>query len=215
MCSTTMRSFPFGRRGPRPADRHARWFATCARRALHVNSPQETRWRAARSSTPWRIRPAASGWPPARACCGLKVAGLRASFPGQPLLSARRSLCAKAATAHCGPGPTAKDCGASTAIRRRIYTTADGLSSDQIRSLYQDPDGTLWIATFRRRLERSARWPHRELYTEKDGLLSDNIAKIEDDGESLWLATTRGICRIEKRQLKEFSEGKRQALAAI
>ena len=34
------------------------------------------------------------------------------------------------------------------AISQRVYTTADGLSSDQIRSLYQDPDGTLWIGTF-------------------------------------------------------------------
>ena len=34
--------------------------------------------------------------------------------------------------------------------------------------------------------------------TAKDGLLSDNIGKIADDGESLWLSTTRGICRIAK-----------------
>ena len=31
-----------------------------------------------------------------------------------------------------------------------------------------------------------------------DGLLSDNIGKVFDDGESLWLSTTRGICRIAK-----------------
>ena len=32
--------------------------------------------------------------------------------------------------------------------QRIQYTTADGLSSDQIRSLYQDAQGTLWIGTF-------------------------------------------------------------------
>ena len=40
---------------------------------------------------------------------------------------------------------------------RKLYTTADGLSSDQIRSLYQDADGTLWIATFGGGLDALAR----------------------------------------------------------
>jgi len=30
----------------------------------------------------------------------------------------------------------------------KLFTTADGLSSDQIRSILQDADGTLWIGTF-------------------------------------------------------------------
>ncbi len=94
---------------------------------------------------------------------------------------------------------------------RRLYTTADGLSSDQIRSLYQDPDGTLWIATFGGGLN-ALRNGRIVSFQEKDGLLSDNIGKIEDDGQSLWLATTRGICRISKQQLKEFSQGKRRVL---
>jgi hypothetical protein len=46
----------------------------------------------------------------------------------------------------------------------------------------------------------------------KDGLLSDNIGQVFDDGESLWLSTTRGICRIAKSQLREFSAGKRSRL---
>ena len=46
----------------------------------------------------------------------------------------------------------------------------------------------------------------------RDGLLSDNIGKVFDDGESLWLSTTRGICRIAKSQLAEFSAGKRTRL---
>jgi signal transduction histidine kinase/ligand-binding sensor domain-containing protein len=93
----------------------------------------------------------------------------------------------------------------------KLYTTADGLSSDQIRSLYQDSDGTLWIATAGGGLDafRDGRFSR---FTEKDGLLSDNVAKIEDDGRWLWLATTRGICRIAKRDLKDFAAGKRKTL---
>ena len=93
----------------------------------------------------------------------------------------------------------------------RLFTVADGLSSNQIRSLYQDPDGTLWIGTFGGGLDalRDGRF---QAFTAKDGLLSDNIASLTDDGESLWLSTTRGICRIAKRQLREFAEHKRKTL---
>jgi len=57
------------------------------------------------------------------------------------------------------------------------------------------PEGTLWIGTFGGGLSafRDGRFLR---YTEKDGLLSDNVAKIIDDGAALWLATTRGICRV-------------------
>jgi len=94
---------------------------------------------------------------------------------------------------------------------RRHFTSADGLSNDVVRSIYQDPDGTLWIGTFGAGLNsfRDGRFRH---YTEKDGLLSDNVAKIIDDGPSLWLATTRGICRVEKSQLREFAAGRRKTL---
>jgi signal transduction histidine kinase len=42
----------------------------------------------------------------------------------------------------------------------------------------------------------------------KDGLLSNNISSIVEDEESLWLGTTRGICRIPKQQLRDFAEQK-------
>jgi signal transduction histidine kinase/ligand-binding sensor domain-containing protein len=93
----------------------------------------------------------------------------------------------------------------------RLLTVADGLSNNQIRSLYQDPDGTLWIGTFGGGLDalRDGRF---QAFTAKDGLLSDNIASLTDDGESLWLSTTRGICRIAKRQLREFAANRRKIL---
>ena len=59
----------------------------------------------------------------------------------------------------------------------RLFTTADGLSSDQIRSLAEDADGTLWIGTFGGGLDalRDGRFYS---ITEKEGLLSDNVAHI-------------------------------------
>jgi ligand-binding sensor domain-containing protein len=96
-----------------------------------------------------------------------------------------------------------------------LYTKAEGLSSNQIRSLYQDFDGTLWIGTsggglamFRNGVFQS--------YSARDGLLSDNIAHVEDDGKgSLWLSTTRGICRISKQQLVDFAAGRIKALSPV
>jgi len=97
---------------------------------------------------------------------------------------------------------------------QRLFTTADGLSSDAVRSIYQDPDGTLWIGTFGGGLNslRDGRFSH---YTQQDGLLSDNVAKVIDDGASLWLATTRGICRVAKSQLREFAAGRRKTLNPV
>jgi signal transduction histidine kinase len=96
----------------------------------------------------------------------------------------------------------------------RQYTTADGLSSDQIRSLHVDSGGTLWIGTFGGGLDafQNGRFRH---YEAANGLLSDNVADVMEDADSLWLSTTRGICRIAKSRLREFDEGKRSTLEPV
>ncbi|HEY1340347.1 MAG TPA: two-component regulator propeller domain-containing protein [Bryobacteraceae bacterium] len=96
----------------------------------------------------------------------------------------------------------------------RQFTAENGLSSDQIRTLYEDAEGTLWISTFGGGLD-SLRDGKFHRYTADDGLLSDNISKVTDDGESLWLATTRGISQVAKRQLREFAEGKLRSLDPV
>ena len=95
-----------------------------------------------------------------------------------------------------------------SATSPRLWTTAEGLSSNQIRSLYQDGDGTLWIGTFGGGLD-ALRGGAFLKYTVRDGLLSDNISHVEDDKKgNLWLSTTRGICRVAKQQLRDFSAGR-------
>jgi len=96
----------------------------------------------------------------------------------------------------------------------RQFTAENGLSSDQVRSLYLDADGTLWIATFGGGLN-AYRDGKFEAFTAKDGLLSDNVARVSDDGQSLWLSTTRGICRIAKQQLREFAAHRRARLEPV
>ncbi len=90
----------------------------------------------------------------------------------------------------------------------RLFTTADGLSSNQIRSLVEGADGTLWIGTFGGGLDalRNGQFVH---ITARDGLLSDNVSHIEDNGHgALWLSTTRGICRVRKQDIWDFVNGK-------
>jgi len=101
-----------------------------------------------------------------------------------------------------------------SAAGTRLYTTADGLASDQIRSLHLDQRGTLWIGTFGGGLS-ALQGDKFVNYTARDGLLSDNISNLTDDGESLWLSTTRGICRVSRKQLQDFSEHRIRALQPV
>jgi signal transduction histidine kinase len=95
--------------------------------------------------------------------------------------------------------------------RKHLFTTSDGLSSDQIRSLLEDRDGTLWIGTFGGGLN-ALDHGHFTSFTIREGLLSDNISSIVDDGSSLWLGTTRGICRVPKQQLRDLADHKTETL---
>jgi signal transduction histidine kinase/streptogramin lyase len=96
----------------------------------------------------------------------------------------------------------------------RLLGLGDGLSSETIRKIYEDPEGTLWIGTLGGGLD-ALRDGKFYRFTQKDGLLSDNVANITDDGESLWLSTTRGICRIAKGQLWELANARRKLLRPV
>lgn len=94
----------------------------------------------------------------------------------------------------------------------RRFSVSDGLSSNQIRSLYVDSDNALWIGTSGGGLsEYRDGIFHR--YGARDGLLSDNVVHVEDDlNGNLWLSTPRGICEVPRHQLREFAEGKLRLL---
>jgi ligand-binding sensor domain-containing protein/two-component sensor histidine kinase len=85
------------------------------------------------------------------------------------------------------------------------YTTADGLTSNNIQYLYGDRGGSIWIGTLGGGLNEM-RDGKFIAYKAADGLLSDNVSNIIDDGQSLWLSTTRGICQIPRSQLMDFSQ---------
>lgn len=141
----------------------------------------------------------------------LKGNHLRIVVPGGPVLSDSIVTLAEGHGGVVWAGSYGRGLWRVHGDEQRHYTEANGLSSDQIRAVREDPDGTLWIATFGGGLNafRDGKFTH---FTAKDGLLSDNVSDVADDGDSLWLSTTRGICRISKRQLREFEEHKIHAL---
>ena len=95
------------------------------------------------------------------------------------------------------------------------FAMADKLGSDQVRSVFEDRDDVLWVGTLGGGLS-AVRDGAVHNYSARDGLLSDNISHVEDDGRGdLWLSTPRGISRISKSQLTEFTAGRLHALTPV
>jgi signal transduction histidine kinase/ligand-binding sensor domain-containing protein len=126
-------------------------------------------------------------------------------LPGGPLLNNAFVALSEASDGSIWAGTYGKGLWHLAGSEKRQFTTADGLSSDEIRALRQGLNGTLWIATFGGGLNAYSAGKFTS-FMAKDGLLSDNISGVADDGESLWLSTTRGVCRIAKRQLHGFAD---------
>lgn len=81
----------------------------------------------------------------------------------------------------------------------RRSTTGGGLTSDRVRSFWQESPSTIWIGTAAglARLD-----PAKETFTTVDipGLPSTSITSILGDSQgALWLATTKGLSRFDPR----------------
>ncbi len=93
------------------------------------------------------------------------------------------------------------------------FTTKDGLSTNIIRAIYEDNDGTLWFGTFAGGLNRFKDGKFTS-YTSGDGLFDDNVFSIlEDSSHNLWMSCNRGIFRVGKQMLNEFADGKRSSIS--
>ena len=80
--------------------------------------------------------------------------------------------------------------------RLKLFTTADGLPDDFVRSLYTDTDGSLWIGT-RNGLSHYVLGTFTS-YSRLDGLGSDLIGSIlRDRNGTLWVGTLNGLSRFD------------------
>ena len=85
------------------------------------------------------------------------------------------------------------------------YTVEDGLSQSQVKALYQDKFGSLWIGTLGGGLSRynSKRYVN---FTSINGLADNYITSISGDlAGNCWIGTNKGVSRYNGRTFKNFT----------
>jgi ligand-binding sensor domain-containing protein/signal transduction histidine kinase len=93
-------------------------------------------------------------------------------------------------------------------------TKKNGLSSNNIYSIYQDKDGSMWFGTGGGGLIKFD-GKYTTTYTEKDGLCSNYILSIfQDKNETLWFGTRFGLCRINSKN-KKANANKNEPLSFV
>jgi ligand-binding sensor domain-containing protein/signal transduction histidine kinase len=96
----------------------------------------------------------------------------------------------------------------------KLFTTADGLSDDFVRSLYADRDGALWIGT-RNGLSRYKDGQFRS-YSRLDGLPSELVgAVVRDRAGVLWVGTLGGLSRMSGDRFQSASPQLDGAVTAL
>lgn len=91
------------------------------------------------------------------------------------------------------------------------FELINGESEDSkldVISLYEDKQGILWIGTNGSGLSR---WFDGKMtsWTIKEGLVDNYIFSInEDDSGNLWMGTSKGVSRVSRKELNDFSEQK-------
>src|SRR4029453_12551589 len=89
----------------------------------------------------------------------------------------------------------------------RTWREQDGLSSNRVRSLYEDSSGTLWIGTYDAGLTRFADGKLVSI-RKRHGLFDDGAFAILEDGEGrLWVSSNRGVYAVHRKDLEAFAAG--------
>jgi signal transduction histidine kinase/ligand-binding sensor domain-containing protein len=87
------------------------------------------------------------------------------------------------------------------------WTEKDGLPSDNIWSFYEDSDRVLWIGTYDGGL---VRFKDGKLttYSVENGLFDGGVFRILEDAHGyFWISCSRGVYRVNKRDLNAFASG--------
>lgn len=101
---------------------------------------------------------------------------------------------------------------ASNKIEQRIvtnYTTANGLPSNTIYSLYEDSKGNVWVGTSLAGVAVLEKGASKFIsYNKNSGLASDVVYSITEDKEgSIWFGTKEGACKFiqNTKQFRSFT----------
>ena len=82
----------------------------------------------------------------------------------------------------------------------------------EVRSLYRDRQGALWIGTAGKGLVRYAQGRFTQ-WTAREGLGADEVSGVRDDAEGvIWMTSSDGITGCSKTELDNVAAGKQQRL---
>jgi len=85
------------------------------------------------------------------------------------------------------------------------FTKNDGLSSNDIASIYEDREGSIWVTTFDG-LDRFRKLAIPSI-TSRQGLSSDHITSVLNDRDgSIWIGTYDGLNRLRENKLEVFGQ---------
>ncbi|TVQ02949.1 MAG: hybrid sensor histidine kinase/response regulator [Balneolaceae bacterium] len=97
------------------------------------------------------------------------------------------------------------------------YDTKNGLSSNNIRVLFQDEKGDVWVGSEDRGLNRIKPASGRiSAIRSSDGLYDDGLHTMMQDGNGrIWFSTNQGIFWVEMSHLQQFVDGDRSEIISI
>jgi len=91
----------------------------------------------------------------------------------------------------------------------------DGLSHSYVHSLSIDGDGNVWAGTKAGGLDW-IKGDHAFPLRTVNGMVDYTVFSVLDDGRGfLWMGTSRGILRVQRRQLEELAQQKRTTLDSV
>jgi signal transduction histidine kinase len=93
-------------------------------------------------------------------------------------------------------------------VKFTSYTAAEGLAGNQVRTIHEDADGTLWIGTYDDGLSRFRDGKFFNSRME-NGLFNNGVFQILEDRRGyFWISCNKGIYRVSRRELNELAEGR-------
>ena len=95
--------------------------------------------------------------------------------------------------------------------RIKLITESPGnskVAEPWVRAIYKDADGVMWLGTYGNGLFRLKNGTVTNITTQS-GLFDDVVSHIvEDESGNFWMGSNRGISRVKRTELNDYSEGK-------
>ena len=97
----------------------------------------------------------------------------------------------------------------------RVFTVADGLPTDFVRSVHIAEDGVIWIGTYGGGLARLKDSTIQSVDT-RNGLAEDIVSSVfEDQNGMFWMGGNRSIHRVRRAEVEAVLDGRAETVAGV